>query len=317
MVRNFIFSSVNKEFLIFLFFLVLSGGFWLLMALNETYEKEYAIPVHLVGVPRNVVVTDDMDDTVHVTLRDKGFTLLAYSLGDVLRPLSFRFGTYANDRTEKGVIPIGDAQRLIYQQLYGSSKITQIKPDRLEYFYTYGLSRQIPIRLAGHVSPAQSYYLAHMQFWPEKVTVYANRRLLDSLRYVSTERVNVEHLDDTLYRTVRLQPLRGVKIIPSKVRVAFYPDVLTEETVEVPIMATNMPDGKVLRTFPARVRVHFIVGASRFRAIKASQFKVVADYRDFGDHPSDKCNITLRGVPRDVTKARLEVSQVDYLIEQQ
>ena len=37
-VRGFLFTLVNKEFLIFLFFLLLSGIFWLLMTLNETYE---------------------------------------------------------------------------------------------------------------------------------------------------------------------------------------------------------------------------------------------------------------------------------------
>ena len=39
-VRNSFFNIVNKEFLIFLFFLALSGAFWLLLALNDTYEKE-------------------------------------------------------------------------------------------------------------------------------------------------------------------------------------------------------------------------------------------------------------------------------------
>ena len=46
-IRNFLFSSANKEFLIFLFFLSLSGIFWLMMTLNETYEKEFKLPVRL------------------------------------------------------------------------------------------------------------------------------------------------------------------------------------------------------------------------------------------------------------------------------
>ena len=37
--RNLLFSMFNKEFLIFLFFLLLSGAFWLVMTLNETYER--------------------------------------------------------------------------------------------------------------------------------------------------------------------------------------------------------------------------------------------------------------------------------------
>lgn len=91
LVRNFLFSSVNKEFLIFLFFLFLSGTFWLLMALNETYEYEYPVTPRLVGVPKNVVITGDIDDTIHVTIRDKGFTLVTYLTGRKFRPLSFKF----------------------------------------------------------------------------------------------------------------------------------------------------------------------------------------------------------------------------------
>lgn len=33
----------------FLFFLVLSGIFWLMMTLNETYEKELPVAVRLTG----------------------------------------------------------------------------------------------------------------------------------------------------------------------------------------------------------------------------------------------------------------------------
>ena len=54
------FSQMNKQFLIFLFFLILSGMFWLMMTLNETYEKEICVPVRLVGQPKNVVVTTEM-----------------------------------------------------------------------------------------------------------------------------------------------------------------------------------------------------------------------------------------------------------------
>ena len=69
MVRNFLFSSANREFLTFFFFLVLSSIFWLMTALNETYEREVSVPAYLVNVPKNVVITSDMEDTVRVTVR--------------------------------------------------------------------------------------------------------------------------------------------------------------------------------------------------------------------------------------------------------
>ena len=47
-IKNFLFSNMNKQFLVFLFFLLLSAIFWLIITLNETYEKELKIPVRFV-----------------------------------------------------------------------------------------------------------------------------------------------------------------------------------------------------------------------------------------------------------------------------
>ena len=77
--RNFLSRIVSKEFLIFLFFLVLSGAFWLVMTLNETYEREFSIPLRIVDVPRNVVITSDPDTVVRFTVRDKGYMIAAYA----------------------------------------------------------------------------------------------------------------------------------------------------------------------------------------------------------------------------------------------
>ena len=56
-VSDFVFSNTNKDLLVFLFFLGLSGIFWLSLTLNETYEREFSIPVSVVDIPKNAVLT--------------------------------------------------------------------------------------------------------------------------------------------------------------------------------------------------------------------------------------------------------------------
>ena len=46
-------------------------------------------------------------------------------------------------------------------------------------------------------------------------------------------------------------------------------------------------------------------------------FKVVVDYNELSQNPSDKCTLQLIGVPHSVSKARLDFQRVDYLLEQQ
>lgn len=316
-VRNFLFSSANREFLTFFFFLVLSTIFWLMTALNETYEREIGVPAYLVNIPKNVVVTSDMEDTVRVTVRDKGFALLAYTYGEGIRPINVNFQSAITRQSGYGVVSSQELMKMINQRFSGSSKIVQVKPDRLDFHYNYGLSRQVSVKMSGHVVPGKSFYLARTRFWPEKVTVYGSKQALDSLRFVKTVPINITNFNDTVLRTVALETIKGVKIVPNTVRIGLYPDILTEENIEVPITAINMPEGKVLRTFPQRVTVNFIVGASMFRSISPEQFAVVVDYNEIIDHPSDKCSIYLRETPQGVRNARLKMTQVDYLIEEQ
>lgn len=316
-VRNFLFSSANREFLTFFFFLVLSTVFWLMTALNETYEREIGVPAYLVNIPKNVVVTSDMEDTVRVTVRDKGFALLAYTYGEGIRPINVNFQSAITRQSGYGVVSSQELMKMINQRFSGSSKIVQVKPDRLDFHYNYGLSRQVSVKMSGHVVPGKSFYLARTRFWPEKVTVYGSKQALDSLRFVKTVPINITNFNDTVLRTVALETIKGVKIVPNTVRIGLYPDILTEENIEVPITAINMPEGKVLRTFPQRVTVNFIVGASMFRSISPEQFAVVVDYNEIIDHPSDKCSIHLRETPQGVRNARLKMTQVDYLIEEQ
>lgn len=312
-VRNFLFSGLNKEFLIFLFFLALSGAFWLMMTLNETMEREFKIPMRLSGVPRNAVITGELPDTVRVTVRDKGFTLVTYDF----RPLVFRFSNYADEDEGKGVIPLTDVQKQVLSQMYGSSKLLQVKPGAFDFYFTYGTSKKVPVVFRGKITTNKSYYLAHTEFYPSMVTVYANKQQLDKLQTVEIEPFNYRNLQDTIRQAVKIRKIRGVKIVPPTVRLSVYPDVLTEEAIEVPITAINMPPGMVLRTFPSKVTVRFTIGASLFRTIKPNLFKVVVDYEELAANPSDKCTLQLRSVPRSVSKASLEIDRVDYLLEQQ
>ena len=312
-VRNFLFSGLNKEFLIFLFFLALSGVFWLMMTLNETMEREFKIPVRLTGVPRNAVMTGELADTVRVTIKDKGFTLVTYDF----RPLTFRFSSYADEDTGEGVVPVADVQKQVLSQMYGSSKLLQLKPGKFDFYFTYGSSKKVPVVFRGKITTHKSYYLARTEFNPSMVTVYANKQQLDQLQAVEIEPFNYRNLQDTIRQMVKIKKIRGIKIVPPMVRISVYPDVLTEESVEVPVTAINMPPGMVLRTFPSKVTVRFTIGASLFRTIKPSLFKVVVDYEELAANPSDKCTLQLRSVPRSVSKASLEMDRVDYLLEQQ
>ncbi len=316
-VSNFLFSKANREFLIFLFFFAVAGVFWLLMALNETYEQELRIPVRYVNIPKMAVLTSEETDTVRVTVSDKGYVLTAYLYGDALHEIQADFKKYAS-KSNRGIVPTSDLYKMLSSRLAASSKIISVKPDHLSFYYNYGEKKMVPVHWRGAVTPEDLHFISDVQYQPDSVTIYASREKLDSINVIYTETLNYNEIHDTLVVDAQLRKMAGVKIVPEVVRITFLTDVLTEENIEgIPIVGINMPEGKVLRTFPARVGVKFVTGVNTYRRLSPNDFMVVADYNELRQNPAPKCNIYLQEVPDGISRAVLDVKQVDYLIEEQ
>ena len=314
---EFLFTKTSKEIMLFLFFLALSATFWLSLTLNETYEREFAVPVSVIGVPKNAVLTSDEVDTVRVTIRDKGIFLVSYKYGDALKRINLPFHNFTHNNGT-GLIPASEIQKRLYQKLISSSKITAIKPEKLEFFYNYGSKKQVPIRWSGRVIPEELYFISRVSYDPDSVTIFAAQDKLDSISIVYTEQLNYANFRDTLTVDCNLAKLKGVKTVPDRIRIKFYTDVLTEERISnIPIVGVNMPEGKVLRTFPAKTSVSFVAGVSVYRNLKPEDFTVIADYDEIRRNPSEKCRIYLKNVPSGISRAKLETNMVDYLIESQ
>ena len=316
-IRDFLFSKTNREFLIFLLFLLLSGIFWLMMTFNETYEKEIVLPVRYVNVPQSAVLTSGESDSIHVNISDKGFSLFAFIYSRDRHTIDIDFTKYALP-DGIGSVPAIDLQHMIEQLLPTSAKITSLKTEKLVFYYNNGEKKKVPVRWRGHLKTDPHYFIAKTLIEPDSVTIFASREKLDSIHYVYTRELNYSDIHDTLIVTSELQRMQGVKIVPNRVKINIQTDVLTEETIDsIPVVGINMPKGKVLRTFPSRVSVKIVTGMKNYKAIMPSDILVVADYEQFKDETSDKCTLQVKKVPEGVSRATLNVKQVDYLIEEQ
>ena len=315
MIRDFLFSKINKEFLIFLFFLVLSTTYWFMSVLNDTMEKEIIVPVQLKDIPDNAIILTDETVPIRVTVRDKGYTVAAYLFGEQLSTVKIPFSAYAKG-TQKCVVSNSELSRIISSQLFSSTKVLSIKPERLEFPYNQGQHKRIPVRLIGNVKPAESYHLARIALQPDSVTVYSSQETLDNLEYAITEVVNISNFSDTIQRKVRLENIKASKIVPREVTMTLFPDILVEAIASVPVTPINVPEGCTMRTFPSQVQVSYVTGASRYNSIEVSHFMVIADYSSTNDGEEKQCPIRLIKSPSEARNPKLKTANVDYLIEQ-
>ena len=314
-IKNFLLSENSREFLIFSFFFLIAAGFWLLQTLNNDYEAEYSIPVRLKGVPNNVVITSAPASEVRIKVKDKGTVLLNYMLGKSFFPVNLDYDDYKG-RDNHVKIYASEFEKKILSQLNVSTRLLSVKPDTLEYIYSTGKSKLVPVKMHGKVSAGRQYYISDTIYSPDSVLVYAPENILDTIFAAYTRSFDLSDIVDTLTYHASIMDLKGVKFVPNAVDLTFPVDIYTEKTVEVPLHGINFPADKVLRTFPSKVQVTFQVGLGRFHKITPESFYINVSYEDLLKLGSDKYTVKLKSIPQGVSHVRVVPDQVDFLIEQ-
>lgn len=316
-IKNFLLGTKNKEFLIFLFFFLVSATFWLLQSLNETYDVELKVPLNLENVPSDVVITSELPSFLNVTMKDKGTVLVRYIYGMEQMPIHVDYNDYDDGRKSGRVfVSVLDVQKKMQAQLLSSTRIVSLKPDTLEYFFNKGARKKVPVRLAGVVDTSPEYYLQGVEFTPDSVEVLAPTAILDTINEAFIMPVNLTDLSSSEKTIKSLHRARGAKYIPDNVEMNIMVDMYTEKTVEVPVFGVNFPGSKDLRTFPSKVKITFRVGMSQFKEITADDFVLAVAYEDLLKDKGSKIQMRLKSMPSGVSNVRIEPSEVDYLIEQ-
>lgn len=313
--KNFLLSKQSREFFVFLFFFFIASVFWLIQTLNDDYEAEFSIPVRLKDIPNDVVVTTEAPSELKIRVKDKGIVLLNYAVTKVFYPINLEFTDY-NSTNNHIKIYASEFEKNILSQLNASSRLLSVSPDTLEYIYSAGKAKRVPVKLQGKITPARQYYIPDTLYQPDSVLVYAPSTLLDTIKYAYTERVVLENIADTTKQQLGILPIKGAKFIPNTVGITLPIDVYTEKTVEVPLYGTNFPQDKILRTFPSKVRVTFQVGMRNFKEITAEDFAIDIPYDELIRIDSDKYDIKLAITPPEVSNVRISPAQIDFLIEQ-
>lgn len=315
-IRSFLLSRNSRQFLVFLFFVFVSFSFWLLQVLNDDYETEFSVPLRLKNVPGDVVLTSELPNELRIGVKDRGTVLANYMLGQTFYPITLDFKDYEN-KGNRVQIPVSTLMKKIAGQLSQSTKLLTIRPDTVEFIYTKGKAKKVPVKLQGKLDLDRQYYISDITYSPDSVMVYAPQEILDTITVAYTQPVELDNITDTIRRRVNLAQVKGAKFTPSSDEVTILVDIYAEKSVEVPVRGVNFPPDKILRTFPSKVQVTFQVGLSHFKSITADDFFVGVTYESLLKNKGEKCPVNLKSVPRYVNHVHLHPKEVDYIIEQQ
>lgn len=313
-IRDALLSILNREFLIFFGFLGISAFFWVLQTLNDDYEEVFSVPVVYRNVPDNVVITSNPPEFIKVTIKDQGYALLDYKLRKTLKPIVFDF----NQHESKGYlihITNGDIHKQLADNLSNASKLVSFKPESFDVVYTRGKAKKVPVRFAGNANAKQQYEITQIIASPDSVLIYAPEEVLDTVSGMYIRPVSYHELDDSITTQVELSDVPYIKAIPNNVDLHIFVEQLTEKSLEVPVSTINVPEGKILRTFPSKVKVTFQTVLSYYKSVNPNNFIIQIDYNDIIQTGSTHAVPTVLA-PSIIKHLRISPKEVDFLLEE-
>ena len=312
--KNFRPNSRSREFFLFLIFFAVSAAFWLLQALNEPYETDIQIPLRLENVPEEAIITDEPPKTLTVSVRDKGNSLILYYFGKRPRPIVLDFMKYHSNGNYTRITS-AELEKHIKNRLLSSTTLLSIKPNTVEYYYSIGERRMLPVHLNLKVRTEREYVATDTLLTPDSVLAFAPTHILKQLKEAETTTAIFNHIKDTVHSTIAFKPIKGVKFVPASVQVRIPVDLLTEKSVEVPIIGTGFPAGTQLRTFPSRIKVRFLVAFHQFKQVREQDFRIEVPYSEVAHSNQTKCRPRITMAPSNIFHLQMEPPTVEFLIE--
>lgn len=306
--------KINRNFGVYLMFLAISIVFWFMQAIKEMSEVTLTYQLVIENLPRNLVYTSEMPSEVNVSYSSKGWNAFYYKfMKNKDQALVINFKDIAQN-AGKLSIDANTLRRAAMKVKPMGMTFKSTTPNRISVFYSNGQHKRVPVIFNGHVTTTDGRFQCGTILTPDSVDLYAPEHLYGSITSIKTENMTFEELQDTLTTKLALIVPHGAKVIPDSIEACICVDIFTDKTIQVPVYSENVPTNKIMRTFPQKVEVTFLVSSTLYDDITPQDFLIAIDYKEARPGTS-RCKLHLRQTPENIRHLRMPES-VEYIIEQ-
>jgi hypothetical protein len=308
---------LSKDILSFLLFLVLSASFWFIHALGKDRETTLTVPLRYIGVPLNVAITNSPPEEIQISIKDQGLRLFDYSRSHI-SPLTIDL---SRKYYQKGEILItsdqlsGKISR--YMHLMPTTTVLDVHPDSILIQYQKLSKKNLPVELVSNIELAHQYILSEkIKIEPDRVTVFGPKSVIDTLKSVRTELLELANLSDTVYLRCKLKPAKLLRYSASQCKVSIFVEPFTERKVQIPVIAIGCPPQLSIRTFPAFVSATYTVGLSHFNMLNPNDIQVFLNYNDLKSNKFSKQKLQIKNNTAHISNIRISPEEVEFILEQ-
>ncbi len=310
---------LNRRLITFLFCVIVSAFFWLLMSLSKEYTIELRFPVSYINSPADKVIANPLPSTIDIEIRSSGFNIFIYKLKHKKEtvlidikdskslPVKNHYYLLTNSRTDK-----------ITAQFDNDIKVIKVYPDSIFLNFNKKVARKVPVKTNLKIDFDKQYQQSDsVKVIPDYITISGAADVVNKINYVEAEPVTLKGVNDSLSLKLNIMKTPDIKMVDlshSTVQVLVNATKYTEGTSELPIEIENLPRGYGLKIFPDKVTVKYHVAFENYEKINALQFRAVVDYSKI-EQGSTKLKVQLLKYPSEIRSVKLNPEKVEFIIK--
>ena len=310
----------DKRVAIYLICVIIATGFWFLNALSKTYTVDMVVPVTYTNLPDNKTLSNQLPDKFDLKIKAHGFTILRHKLIFLFIPLQFNVNEMTNNRMldrKRSSFTFQTRQFLseLSYQLSNELEILNMNPDTLYFKFDQMGQKKVRVKPVVKVNLKKQYQIAgEIKSIPDSVLVNGPQSVLDTLHFIATELQKFNSVDKSLQTGANLQKLDKSFIETEAVTINIPAEEYTEAQLMVPVTISNQPNGIKIKLFPAKVKVTFLVGLSRFKEIQPEDFTLTVSFADISSG-KPRLKIVSESTPDFLYDLKILPEEIEYLIE--
>jgi len=310
---------LNKRVITFLFCILISVFFWLLMTLSKEYIISVNFPVQYINFPIDKVIANHLPETIDIQIESKGFNLFWYKLKhknetlfvDVndVNPLAIKNHYYllSNSRVDK-----------IKAQFSKNIKIVRVYPDTIFLNFNKKITKRVRVKPNVTITFQNQYQQRDsLILTPSFIDISGASDVVDKMDFVETIPIVLKNITNSVSVKLNINRSRLMKFVEvsqPNVQATLNVTKFTEAIIELPLEVENLPLGYGLKTFPDKVSVKYNVAFDDYEKINVTQFRAIVDYKKI-ENGNNKLKIQLVKFPPEITAVKMNPEKVEYIIK--
>lgn len=306
----------NRKIRVFLFFLMLTSVFWILIQLSKTYTTTIFFNVEYINLPKTKLLQSKPLNKIEILVKGQGFYLMRLKLF----PKKLLLNTSNIAPSKKGYYVVLNSQISNFNaQLQSNSEVISCTPDSIFFDLGNVVIKKLPVKSNIAVNFKVGYnFINSIKIEPDSVVVSGPENIIDTVYEINTEKLQLNDVFENVnlnLNVLNFSANNGVSLAVNEVKLTGLVDKFTEGKFIIPVNVINVPNTLTITTFPKEVELIYQAGIKNFNSVSLGNFDITYNFNQYKNDTLIrflKPKIEIKGDK--IASVKINPEQIEFLI---